>query len=506
MGNELEFDRALTRELSQLELEQIPVRETTPWRRAMGYLLWGLGLTCITVNFFGLQYILPTLGALLLVLGFRPLRRENRYFRLAWLASLIRLSGCGAVLVWKSTLLSETVGSRGLSAVGLVLICLQLLQQYCLWQGLLGVKRRAGGSSSALPAAALLLWTVLILVLGLAGAGDWPVALAMLAAYLCILYSLWRLAGLLDEAGYVLRAAPVRLSDGRMAACWGAGLLIFITIGIFFFSNYPMDWTAVEEGEQAGLEDLRASLLELGCPDYVLDDLTAEELSGLEGAFRVEVEIDDYPMNSGRQVSTTVGSHTHTSTVYDVEELRITTVAVKIQPNEGGDPYWRVIHHFLWQVDPELRGTECIKLWTVWKGKTGGFLPYGYSDQKLDGCPAGRVLYDGEDGRTYAASYYSLGLESSQSTLFSPSWEQDIVAAYSMPSRGSRIRGYVAYSAKQNTHETYLFDAWINYTHQDSRFLFPMTSAREFSLSGSWNQEDFPTVQTALQFYSKWED
>ena len=53
------------------------VRAVSPWRKAMVQVLWGLGLTAITFNFLGLNYILPSLGCALMLLGFRTLRPEG---------------------------------------------------------------------------------------------------------------------------------------------------------------------------------------------------------------------------------------------------------------------------------------------------------------------------------------------------------------------------------------------------------------------------------------------
>lgn len=66
------------------------VRAVSPWRKAMVQVLWGLGLTAITFNFLGLNYILPSLGCALMLLGFRTLRGANCHFRLAYHAAALR--------------------------------------------------------------------------------------------------------------------------------------------------------------------------------------------------------------------------------------------------------------------------------------------------------------------------------------------------------------------------------------------------------------------------------
>ena len=74
-----ELEELLADSLPDLPPEEI-VRSVTPWRRAMDRVLTGSALRAVTLSLFGLQYLLPALGTLLLLLGYRALRRENRFF------------------------------------------------------------------------------------------------------------------------------------------------------------------------------------------------------------------------------------------------------------------------------------------------------------------------------------------------------------------------------------------------------------------------------------------
>ena len=75
MTDDLRFDELLREDAAALP----PPSDSAvnPWQTAMSQILWGMGLTTITLNLLYLDYILPALGAVLLVLGFRTLRREN---------------------------------------------------------------------------------------------------------------------------------------------------------------------------------------------------------------------------------------------------------------------------------------------------------------------------------------------------------------------------------------------------------------------------------------------
>ena len=84
-----EFDRLLYVSSAQLPPELTELKPPCPWKKPIGLICWGLALITITLNFFGLNIILPVAGMVLLWLGLRPLRRENGGFRFAYLCSTL---------------------------------------------------------------------------------------------------------------------------------------------------------------------------------------------------------------------------------------------------------------------------------------------------------------------------------------------------------------------------------------------------------------------------------
>lgn len=73
--NEKVFEAALQASVP----ERLPdkVAAATPWNRAMGRVLAGTALTALGTNLWGLNYPLPGIGLVLMLLGFRLLRREE---------------------------------------------------------------------------------------------------------------------------------------------------------------------------------------------------------------------------------------------------------------------------------------------------------------------------------------------------------------------------------------------------------------------------------------------
>ena len=73
--NEKAFEAALQASVP----ERLPdkMAAVTPWKRAMGRVLAGTALTALGTNLWGLNYLLPGIGLVLMLLGFRLLRRKT---------------------------------------------------------------------------------------------------------------------------------------------------------------------------------------------------------------------------------------------------------------------------------------------------------------------------------------------------------------------------------------------------------------------------------------------
>ena len=487
MADEREFDQRLEEQLSGIPLPDAAVREITPWRRAMKRIVWGIGLTTVTLNFWNLDLVLPAAGWALLFLGFRTLRKENRWFGLCWVLSL-----CGLAAFFALCVENATIWSAAKVPLGAALLTGRLAQGFCLWRGIRAVRRAAGQDDRAGAVAALLIFQMILYALALFSGGSLriqglvPVAVSLIL-YICILRALARLPALLDGGGYVVRAAPARLSDRTAGIAWAVLLTAGVLLAGALLCRYPMEWTPAEAGEQQGLEGIRDNLLALGMPEQVVNDLAPEDLVLLDGALSVTTHVHEQPFNSGRRVVSRTEEGAFYRTVYDVKELRLSDIAVELP--EGR---WRIIHHFLWQEDPGPRTTECIKLWPSCRDSMGGW--------RQAGGLTGRLLYDWE-GVTYTGDYYSISTETytSDSIFWGETQNTDPFALFSLPRQGERCRGYLTYGM-ETVEEGWLIDSWCNYTHQVGWLNYPAMTAQEFDQSGAFSGATFRTSQTAIQF------
>lgn len=138
MSDDLRFDALLTEGAGTLP----PAPDVSPWRTAMSCIMGGIALKTLTLQILYLDDILPTLGCILLVLGFRTLRRENRALRWAYglsVAAAVLRSVCAVLLA-----LPVDVG-LAFACADSVLMQAMLI---ALWRGMIGVSpRRRGGEA-----------------------------------------------------------------------------------------------------------------------------------------------------------------------------------------------------------------------------------------------------------------------------------------------------------------------------------------------------------------------
>ena len=393
-------------------------RGVTPWRRAMRQIVCGLALTTVTFGHGFFYYVLPFAGTLLLLCGFRTLRRANAPF--AWCFYLTCACTAAMALSYAlSAVLPMYRPERLAALLPWAVTAARLLTYLALWRALCRVRASAGQTPSAPAALGLSVLYALVIVFGLTGAAE-TVAALMLALYAVLLLLLWRMVRDIGEAGYELRPAAVRLPGAALAAIVAAATLLCIALGLALGDKYPMEWQAKEAGGEA---ELRAELAGLGFPEDILADLTDEEVRSFAGAEYVLVGDCDGQPGGGRVNGT------------DFEMLRLTHVVVRLP---GEEPVWRVVLHFNWLDGAGFYGTEAFQAWLG-----DHYIGLGFAAR---GPYSGRVLYDA-DGGTLSSDYYSLadGSETVESVLGA----QDIhtlTGRFSFPDGGENQRGYLIYT------------------------------------------------------------
>ena len=466
--------------------------EFKPWRKAMNRILWGTALTTLTLNFWNLDVIMPAIGIILLLLGYRALRNENSWFKCGYVLSWIHTIWWLIAFAINTTIFSGESDIIAFLRVGTyVLLIPGFIRLLALRNGIRSVQKKAdlpphGGNG-------MLVWYLIILILGLinfTGISVW----GLLIAYIFILRNLYKLSKELDEAGYAISPAPVKLSDNAAKLIYVVAIALALVIGYGFFNKYPMNWTPVVYDHTNEVQGIRQELLDLGFPEVVLDDLTSEEIMACEGATHIMVLQRDYDVDQNRGIGTQEeidgGKIALTTIDKATPQLRMTYVGVKFGDERE---QWQIIHHFEWLDDRKFCGTEAVQLW-----------PYSQEGWNVSSDFTGRVLYE-LDGETLTSDYHSIGKETYETNALAAQMlgqyeSTDVFATFSLPNQGERRRGYVMYELSEMI-DGYIISSWFNYVHQYSQLQFPVQTAKDFEMTSFFNRGyAFKTIQTALQF------
>lgn len=473
--DEQDFDALLSRSLPELPPEDIVAR-TVPGKKALNRILIGYFLSTFTINGLGLNLILPVIGQILMLLGFRALQHENRWFSACYVFAVLQAFLRFGKLILDTTIFDlpfedpQNAASAFYIALALQVL-LTVVSLLCFWRGLRIVQKACGIRSKAIGVLALLAWNLLFCAMALLQMrghffGGYTL-LFLLFSLIIILWMIARQAKALDATGYVLQPAPLRLSDRTLTLIILAILAIGCTCGHLFFSSYTMDWQTVDSTASAATSETKSQLAALGFPEDILDDLTPEDLARCRDA--EQVVVDARTLNSENP--------TFDNGDYDI---RLTNVIVLVP---GETPHVVLFNHFSWLSTPKFYGTAALNILPTYEVSAELW--------RLEDGPTGRILYDDGDD-SFVADYHSIEMRTVTSNLFrnvapSPS----LYASFIFPNQGTRQRGYITYTIAPRAilPEGYRQAGYsqMTYMHQKKRFLYPAETADSssiFSING----------------------
>ena len=428
----------------------------SPFCRAMGLIAGGLAVTGVTLNFWNLDVLLPLIGTLCLLVGFRALRRVNGFLRAGFTCACLRVLLLFVELGQNAAVFRETAAADMVStALAFGSAAVQLVLLFCLWQGLLDMQRDTGITPPAAPAAgALLLWYILLYVAAALFA-SLPLLLgAYVVWYFYLVVRLKKLSKSMAAQGCAIEPVKERFSNPKLVGSLLTVLAVVIACGFLFFGSYRMDWTPKETGTDAQVIEAHERLLALGYPESELNDLSDEDLLTCLRAERVVIKecTGSAYINYSNKPQTNDAFH-------------LTIVAVQ-------RPFDRlfVACHFRWDDGVRFYGTESL-----------AFEPHHDSNSWFAKEFSGRVLYDGPDGVTYTAPYIDSGTDQvNLGSWYENCFRQLYCADASFPNDGTNQRGYVACALSNNIDEFTKFEGLFYYVHQNGRFQYPVKTARDY--------------------------
>ena len=442
MSDDKRFDASVSDALSELPLPGEVAAAVTPWKAAADRIAVGLVLTTFTLNLLYLQYLLPTIGVMLLYLGFRSLRKCSGFFAACWVLSIFGV----AQQLWSLLCAATPLGSAAEYPAALT-YALAATKPALLLLYHLAVKnalKTVGEEKKTTPLLGAFIWYLAAIGIALSPYNQsWLPFIAMVIFYVVIIKALIRLNTALESWGYAAECAPVRLSAGTLGRLYALAAALIVLLGGLLSNTVRPDYAEAAPREESAVY---AEMTELGFPEYILADMSAEDVESLAGTVKCTV-FDE-------------------SVIYaEKYDLRLVTVYAE---KPGGET--RVTAWFCWENGPALHWQDAVKLYGE---------PSGDGQRLWTGEAAGRLLYE-KKGVTYAAEAPSLELDSREYISFfgDMQYESAVRARVGYPVGAENARGYLMLTL-QCSEDTSMLWTDLRYCRQNFPLGLPWRDSRE---------------------------
>ena len=455
-----EFDRMLAGQLEDLPVEEHAIQSVTPWSTAIGYLTWGLIFTTLHLEFLYLQYLLPTIGFALMMLGLRILRRENRMFFAGWILSMVRALWQLVSLLTDAAPIPLFVSN---TTLGLAFTGLSIFQLLLIRQGIKAVFAKAAQPMPADPLLRVVIWQLIATALALSPlAHSWLTFLPMLIVYIAAVRALYSLGGLLDTCGYSIHAAPVRLSPQALGWSY-VGLALAVVVAGSLLANHPFYDFQPQNAD--GLPEVRTQLISLGLPETIAQDLPDETVALLQDTVSVETSSETLLISPKSETVAEYGadgSTFYTNRTSSSGKAIEATTAYLAQPD--GSLY--ALFYAVW--------TEGRPWWE------DGLLVYTEQHDISADLITGGAMYD-HDGVRYAGDLRRMRQgEITSTSFFGTATYEGISAAFCFPISSQSPRVYLLCQFPAQTDQVQ-YVAWMqaNYLHTTAPLRLPFGYVEE---------------------------
>jgi len=419
-----------------------------PWSKNIRLLIWGLIFTQLTLDFLWLQYILPTIGILLLYLSARSMRQENAWFRAAWGIIIVKLAFHIVGIMVISTPLIRILLSYEL-LIGYCMVALDIALLLVLRKAFRTVFDKADMAQEKDPLLWAAIWTILVALIAHSPfAESWLVFIPMIVFYIIIMRNLYHLGGRLDVVDDTFCPAPIKMS-GRWIVQIYVGVCIVTFIVCSIVSNHlttqPLDFTPPRE------ERLLVKLEEMEFPRHILLDLKDDELQLFEGAVRLQVEQDLFELPA--------------ITIFSSPRIiEVTTIYIEL-------PQYTLymLNHFRWQ------GRSVF-----WHDGIG---VRGDAEPELE-IVRGRLLYE-KNGETNVSAFPRLNIQNVEHRIvFGSAVETRVSGVVSFPLFTENQRGYIL--TRQQGQERFLVAYLFEYVHNAHHFQLPYRKTEQRMIDGEF--------------------
>ena len=468
---DLTFDQEMMEYASELPPSEEEVRLTNPWSKPIGFITWGFILTTLHLNFLYLQYFLPTIGVILIYLGFRSLRNENGYFKAAWVMAAFRIILHLADLI---TTAGPIINGYPVLAAGTVMTGYQIAFFLIFRAALKSVYQKAGKKPESDPLLWVSVWTVAAYLIAISPLSQsWLAFIPMIIFYILIVISLESIGEELDDAGYVLRNARVNISN--LAFGWTYFLIALVAVigCCIYYNHLPLEPSAYQPPQTS---EARQHLLDMDFPEEVLQYLSDDDVSLISGAKNIEAISELLMLDPTRvEHKETEGISTYINVTEEPgkENIEATTVYMEMPRN-----VIYIMQYFKWQGGKP-----------IWQDG----IQIAGENQAVDWQIVDSGLFYSRKGIDYTADFPRLVCDSmvQNGFFFGPSESVQITGAFSYPWGSKNQGGFVLYRYKLNYEgDTFATSSALNYLHLSSPIHLPYQNTEDRLLSGAYTFND----------------
>lgn len=485
--NDKEFDNLLESEISENSLDNEMVKGITPWRRNMEYVVIGLFFSIVSFSDVGtiISHLIMFFAGIMLIVGFRGLQKENKWFFAGYIGSIIKLIIYTVIIINEATIWKDNFLSRLISENGVYLNILSVLViTVCLWRSIRAVEKKAQVTKGSKSPVILIAWYLVAIIMAIYNITSMWVT-GFMIMYVAVFVCMIKVYKSLDKAGYAIEPCTIKVSNKLIVV--GAVIVLSISLVWVYSDNmYTMDWSEFNQGETTEVNEVREHLASLGVPEMVLNDMTKDDILACTDAVKIIIEEEDFPMNEGYEVQEEVAPNSYMIyTKYDAYEIHMTSIALCLNESENR---WKMIHHFRTNEDPGFYCTEA-------------FILSGDELAKIDGEITGHLVCD-IDGKTYVAPYYSMKRDAYYFNIMGSYMGQNaIYTEFSFDRKADGYGGYISYELTGNDPEI-LITVQTEFLHQNDRVNFPAKTMLDMLENYSMFNKDRDYVKTyhGIQF------
>ena len=383
------FDKILENSFSDAPPEEIQ-NKVIPWNKPLRYISFGFFITMLPLETSFINLFITVFGLTLMMLGFRILRAENKYFLACWILSILRI-----LLLYPNAIANATIYGDTFTLnlpiqiiISTVSVIATLALYSCAYKGLQCITKKLEVNAYLRDNRDLLGWFLLALVIfvipsitSFATLRRLSSLLFMLIACGGIFINFYRMLRFYKTSGYLVKTAKIRFPDWTVVLAICGTLLFGIGCGYLFVDDFEEIYCERDNAAYQELYDLKETLHEKGLAKDLLNSFSAEDLAVLGTAEEIVYWNDDSNFRTNwLHIAAKLPGETETWKIYHcLRDIQLTGSncidAIELRtPDQLSPETWQLVGEISGNISGNTTGHRAYsKIETVTYEKTGWF-------------------------------------------------------------------------------------------------------------------------------------